>query len=53
MPKPPQCPHCPEHPMLWKDTSLTSEAHPFEWRWYCTGCKSRWVPTSEQKMRYL
>jgi len=52
MPQPPACPYCPTHPLLWKDTTLTSLGCPGRWKWHCTGCKGQWEPTHEQKQRY-
>lgn len=52
MQQPPKCPHCPDHPLLWKDTTQTTVDHPHGWRWWCSGCESRWAPTSEQRLRY-
>ncbi len=50
--KPPNCPHCPRRPPLWKDTSLTAPTAADNWRWHCAGCRREWEPTREHRERY-
>lgn len=50
--QPPKCPFCPEHPLLWKDTSTATIHDPEAWCWHCTGCSHEWVPTAEHKKRF-
>lgn len=52
MKQPPKCPHCPEHPLLWKDMTTATWLSPDAWRWHCSGCEREWAPTSEQKLEY-
>lgn len=49
--EPPSCPQCSERP-LWKDTSRTTPARPELWHWYCTGCRKRWQPNHQDKLRF-
>ncbi|AXE82746.1 hypothetical protein C5746_12965 [Streptomyces atratus] len=49
--RPPSCPHCPDHPALWRDTSRTTPTTAERWDWYCAGCRAKWEPTLEQKAK--
>lgn len=50
VPLPP--PHCNKCRIpVWKDMTEV-RADPNAWHWYCTGCKSHFTPTAEDKARY-
>lgn len=51
MPQPPQCPHCPTHPQVWKDMT-TATVHPDDWRWHCSTCTRVWRPNPQQKLEF-